>query len=98
MNNEYRREIRASLANASTSTLPGLELLNLKLVFGTARFCPKSSTNGKAPDECLLMAHNGRATRADDNVCFEGKNGHDAETKSAHDPTRTFPSRSSFIL
>jgi hypothetical protein len=38
MNNEYRREIRASLANASTSTLPGLELLNLKLVFGTARF------------------------------------------------------------
>jgi hypothetical protein len=38
MNNETRREIRTSQANATTSTVPGLELLNLKLVFGTAWF------------------------------------------------------------
>jgi hypothetical protein len=33
MNNEFRREV-----SAIESTLPGLELLNLNLVFGTAWF------------------------------------------------------------
>ena len=38
MNNEFRREVSTSRASATTSTLPGLELLNPKLVFGTAWF------------------------------------------------------------
>jgi len=38
MNNEFRREFRYPRARATSSTLPGLELLNLKLVFGTAWF------------------------------------------------------------
>ena len=38
MNNEFRREVSSSWASATTSTLPGLDLLNPKLVFGTAWF------------------------------------------------------------
>jgi hypothetical protein len=38
MNNEFRREVSTLRASATTSTLPGLELLNLNLVFGTAWF------------------------------------------------------------
>jgi hypothetical protein len=38
MNNEFRREVSISRASATTPTLPGLELLNLNLVFGTAWF------------------------------------------------------------
>jgi hypothetical protein len=38
MNNESRREVSTSRASAITSTRPGLELLNPKLVFGTAWF------------------------------------------------------------
>jgi hypothetical protein len=38
MNNEFRREVGTSHASATTSTVPGLELLNLNLVFGTAWF------------------------------------------------------------
>jgi hypothetical protein len=38
MNNEFRREVGSSWSSANTSTLPGLDLLNPKLVFGTAWF------------------------------------------------------------
>jgi hypothetical protein len=45
MNNESRREVSTLRASAITSTRPGLELLNPKLVFelrGSGR-CPKST-------------------------------------------------------
>ena len=38
MNNEFRREVASSWASANTSALPGFDLLNPKLVFGTAWF------------------------------------------------------------
>ena len=38
MNNESRREVSTSRASQMTSTRSGLELLNPKLVFGTAWF------------------------------------------------------------
>ena len=38
MNNEFRREVTTSRASATSPTLPGLELLNPRLVFGTAWF------------------------------------------------------------
>ena len=38
MNNESSREVSTSRASAITPTRPGLELLNPKLVFGTAWF------------------------------------------------------------
>jgi len=38
MNNDSRREVSTSRASTITSTRPGLELLNPKLVFGTAWF------------------------------------------------------------
>ena len=38
MNNEFRREISTSPTSATDPTLPGLELLSPKLVFGTAWF------------------------------------------------------------
>ena len=38
MNNEFRREVTTSRASATSPTVPGLELLNPQLVFGTAWF------------------------------------------------------------
>jgi hypothetical protein len=38
MNNEARREVSNSRASTITTTRPGLEFLNPKLVFGTAWF------------------------------------------------------------
>ena len=38
MNNESRRAVSTSRASTIASTRPGLELLNPKLVFGTAWF------------------------------------------------------------
>ena len=38
MNNEFRCEISTSPTSATDPTVPGLELLNPKLVFGTAWF------------------------------------------------------------
>ena len=38
MNNKFSREVSTSRASAITPTRPGLELLNPKLVFGTAWF------------------------------------------------------------
>ena len=38
MNNEFRREVGSSWASANTSALRGFDLLNPKLVFGTAWF------------------------------------------------------------
>ena len=38
MNNEFRREVTTSRASATSPILPGLELLNPQLVFGTAWF------------------------------------------------------------
>jgi hypothetical protein len=38
MNDEFRREVSTSRARATSPTLRGVELLNPKLVFGTAWF------------------------------------------------------------
>ena len=38
MNNEFRREVSISRTSTIFPILPGLELLNSKLVFGTAWF------------------------------------------------------------